>query len=153
DAAADTTLPPVPAAAPGTPRRATPTVQPTITASASGDVRYRNRRLIVLYFDLSAMPPPDQMRAYTAARKFIGEQMKAQDLIAIMPCEGGGVRVKQDFTADRVQLGDTLDALMYGEQKDADEMPDATTDTGTAFGQDDAEFNILNTDRQLSALQ
>src|SRR5690349_11099858 len=32
-------------------------------------------------------------------------------------------------------------------------MPDSTTDTGTAFGQDDAEFNILNTDRQLSALQ
>ncbi len=32
-------------------------------------------------------------------------------------------------------------------------MPDQTVDVGTAFGQDDAEFNILNTDRQLSALQ
>src|SRR5262249_22698025 len=48
---------------------------------------------------------------------------------------------------------DTLDTLMYGEQRDADDLPDATTDTGSAFGQDDAEFNILNTDRQLSALQ
>src|SRR4029434_9345809 len=28
-----------------------------------------------------------------------------------------------------------------------------TADTGAAFGQDDAEFNIFNTDRQLSALQ
>src|SRR6185312_12399671 len=28
-----------------------------------------------------------------------------------------------------------------------------TPDTGAAFGQDDSEFNIFNTDRQLSALQ
>jgi VWFA-related protein len=70
-----------------------------------------------------------------------------------MTFEGGAVRVKQDFTADRVQLADTIDTLMYGEQRDPDDMPDATTDIGTAFGQDDAEFNILNTDRQLSALQ
>jgi VWFA-related protein len=146
-------LPPVPAAAPGQPRRASPTVQPTITGSAPGDVRYRDRRLIVLYFDLTAMPPPDQMRAYTAARTFIGEQMKAQDLIAIMTFDGGAVRVKQDFTADRSLLADTIDTLIYGEQRDAEDLPDATTDTGTAFGQDDAEFNILNTDRQLSALQ
>ena len=48
--------------------RAAPTVQPTITGSSPGDIRYRNRRLVVLYFDLSAMPPPDQMRAFTAAR-------------------------------------------------------------------------------------
>jgi VWFA-related protein len=149
----DAALPPIPAAPPGTPRRAAPTVQPTITASAPGDVRYRDRRLIVLYFDLSAMPPLDQMRAYTSARKFVAEQMKAQDLIAIMTFSGGAVRVKQDFTADRTQLADTIDTLMYGEQRDADDLPDATTDTGSAFGQDDAEFNILNTDRQLSALQ
>src|SRR6202023_3590563 len=30
---------------------------------------------------------------------------------------------------------------------------DSTADTGSAFGQDDGEFNIFNTDRQLSALQ
>jgi VWFA-related protein len=146
-------LPTVPPTPPGHVRRAAPTVQPTITGSAPGDVRYRNRRLIVLYFDLSAMPGLDQVRAYKAAKQFIGEQMHAQDLIAIMTFDGGSVKVKQDFTADRVLLTDTIDTLMYGEQKDADEMPDATTDTGTAFGQDDAEFNILNTDRQLSALQ
>src|SRR5438552_2043856 len=146
-------LPPVPAAPAGRPMRTAPTVQPTISASAAGDVRYRNRRLLVLYFDLSAMPPPDQMRAYTAARKFMDEQIKAQDLVAIMTFEGGAVRVRQDFTADRVMLKDVLDTLIYGEQRDANDMPDVTTDVGTAFGQDDAEFNILNTDRQLSALQ
>ena len=30
---------------------------------------------------------------------------------------------------------------------------DSTADTGAAFGQDDAEFNIFNTDRQLAAIR
>ena len=85
--------------------RAAAAVQPTISAPSPGDIRYRDRRLVVLYFDLTAMPPPDQMRAYKAARKFIGEQMKPQDLIAIMTFEGGGVRVKHDFTGDRAAAG------------------------------------------------
>jgi VWFA-related protein len=65
---------------------------------------------------------------------------------------GGAVRVKQDFTADEAQLRSVLETLMYGDDKDGDGIPDST-DIGTAFGQDDAEFSILNTDRQLSALQ
>src|ERR1700737_2981569 len=37
---------------------------PHISATPDGAVRYRDRRLLVLYFDLTAMPPGDQMRAY-----------------------------------------------------------------------------------------
>ena len=33
-----------------------------------GDIAYRDRRLLVLYFDLTAMPPADQMRAYQRTR-------------------------------------------------------------------------------------
>src|SRR5260221_230526 len=98
------------------------------------------------------MPPPDLMRAYAAGRKFIATQMKAQDLVAIMTFQGGAVKVKHDFTGDRAPLQEVFDTLIYGDDKDGDGISDAT-DTGTAFGQDDAEFNILNTDRQLSALQ
>jgi len=145
------TAPPPPARAPAGP--VAPIVQPTIATSAPGDIRYRNRRLIVLYFDLSAMPPLDQMRAYTAARTFLGSKIGPQDLVAIMTFEGGAVRLKNDFTGDRETLRQTIETLIYGEQKNADDLPDATTDIGTAFGQDDAEFNMLNTDRQLSALQ
>src|ERR1700722_6308889 len=36
-----------------------------ITAERPGDLRYQNRRLLVLYFDLTAMPPSDQLRAIT----------------------------------------------------------------------------------------
>ena len=34
---------------------------------AGGDLKYRDRRLLALYFDLTAMPVPDQLRAFDAA--------------------------------------------------------------------------------------
>jgi VWFA-related protein len=129
-----------------------PEEQHQISPSAPGDIRYRDRRLLVLYFDLTAMPPNDLMRAYGAGQKFITTQMKAQDFVAIMTFQGGAVKIKHDFTGDRAQLQEVFETLIYGDDKDGDGISDAT-DTGTAFGQDDAEFNILNTDRQLSALQ
>ena len=79
--------------------------------------------------------------------------MQTPDLVAIMSFEGGAVRVKQDFTDNRAQLQDVIARLVFGNDQDGDGIPDSTEDVGTAFGQDDAEFNILNTDRQLSALQ
>ncbi len=45
--------------------------------------------------------------------------------------------------------------MVVGEgQGSAEDVDDASSaDTGAAFGQDDSEFNVFNTDRQLSALQ
>ena len=40
-----------------------------------------------------------------------------------------------------------------GQGFDETASDDSTADTGAAFGQDDSEFNIFNTDRQLAALQ
>ena len=34
-----------------------------ITPETPGDIRYRDRRLMAMYFDMSAMPVPDQIRA------------------------------------------------------------------------------------------
>src|SRR5436309_10159362 len=48
---------------------------PFISSTPDGAIRYRDRRLVVLYFDATAMPPNDQMRAYSAAQKFIDAQM------------------------------------------------------------------------------
>ena len=123
-----------------------------ISAGQPGDIRYRNRRLLVLYFDMTALPPPDLLRAYNAATKYVKTQMSPADLIAVMGFQGGGVRVKQDFTDNKEQLLEVIQTLVFGEDKDGDGIPD-TLEEGTAFGQDDAEFAILNTDRQLSALQ
>src|SRR5204862_150432 len=43
---------------------------PQISSGPAGSVHYRDKRLVVLYFDLTAMPPNDQIRAYAAAQRF-----------------------------------------------------------------------------------
>lgn len=117
--------------------------------------KYKDHRLIALYFDLTAMPPQDQMRALGAAETFVRTQMTAADLISVLRFSGGSVDVLQDFTADRNRLLSILETMVVGEgQGNGDSIDDSSSaDTGAAFGQDDSEFNIFNTDRQLSALQ
>lgn len=117
--------------------------------------RYKNRRLLALYFDMSAMLPADQLRALYAAEQFIRTQMTSVDLVSIMRYNSASVDVLQDFTADRDRLLSILETMIVGEGQDsAEEVDDASSaDTGAAFGQDDSEFNVFNTDRQLSALQ
>src|SRR5579862_3722116 len=126
-----------------------------ITPDRPGDNRYRDRRLLALYFDMTAMTPPDQLRALAAARKFIRTQIAPPDLLALMLYEGGAVRVVEDFTADRERLLRAIQTLIVGEAQGFEQADndDSSADTGAAFGQDDSEFNIFNTDRQLSALQ
>jgi len=69
-----------------------------IAPERPGDVRYRDKRLLALYFDMVAMPIPDQLRALEYAQKFIRTQMTPADLVAIMMFDNGSVRVLQDFT-------------------------------------------------------
>ena len=117
--------------------------------------RYRDRRLLVLYFDMAAMRPADQLRALNAAEHFIRTQMTSVDLLSIMRYNSATVEVLQDFTADRDRLLSILQTMIVGEGQDSADEPDdaSSSDRGAAFGQDDAEFNVFNTDRQLSALQ
>jgi VWFA-related protein len=117
--------------------------------------RYKGHRLLAMYFDMTAMRPDDQLRALSAAEKFVREQMTAADLVSILRFSGGSVDVLQDFTADRNRLLSILQTMIVGEgQGSVESIDDASSaDTGAAFGQDDSEFNIFNTDRQLSALQ
>src|SRR6058998_486963 len=143
---------PAPAPPAGAQQPAAELVQPKIptqiTPPAPGDSRYRDRRLLVLFFDLMNVSPADQLRAFTAADKFIRTQMKTPDLVAIMSFAAGSVKVLQDFTNDQEALFAVLEKLIYPDDND-----NATADTGAAFGQDNSEFNIFNTDRQLAALQ
>src|SRR5213594_738967 len=143
---------PAPAPPAGAQQPAAEVVQPKIptqiTPPASGDSRYRDRRLLVLFFDLMNVSLADQLRAFTAADKFIRTQMKTPDLVAIMSFAAGSVKVLQDFTNDQEALFAVLEKLIYPDDND-----NATADTTAAFGQDTGEFNIFNTDRQLAALQ
>jgi len=126
-----------------------------IVPETEDNERYKNRRLLALYFDMSAMRPADQIRALSAAKQFIRTQMTSVDLVSILRYEGGAVDILQDFTADRNTLLSILETLVVGEAQGETETTDdsSSADTGAAFGQDDSEFNVFNTDRQLSALE
>jgi len=119
-----------------------------ISVERPGDLRYADRRLLALYFDMSGMSPADQIRALDAAQVFVRKQMTPADLMAIMAYAGGEVMVYEDFTADRERLLSTLTTMIIGEDEN---VPEPVND-GT-FGQSGGEFAIFRTDRQLSALQ
>jgi VWFA-related protein len=125
-----------------------------IAPEKPGDIKYKDRRLMVMFFDMTSMPIGDQIRAQTAAEKFLKTQMTKSDLMAIMTFSSD-IKVVEDFTDDRDQLLKDIKSLTIGEgqgmEVNADD--DSASDTGAAFTQDDTEFNIFNTDRQLGALE
>lgn len=146
-----TAAPPLPPTVPIVPLEKYPRAQ--IAPETAGKVRYHDRRLLVLYFNLDSMPVPDQLRTFKAADKFVRTQMTQSDLMAIMIYDGASVRVLQDFTDDRERLLTIIQTVAVGENQLSRDTITDLSDSGTAFGQDDSEFNLFNTDRQLSALQ
>ena len=125
-----------------------------ITPAKAGEVKYKDRRLMVLFFDMTSMPIADQIRAQDSAVKFIKTQITASDLVALMTFSAD-VKVVDDFTDDRDKLVKDVKNLTVGEGQGFDiaDTSDAAADTGAAFTADDSEFDIFNTDRQLSALE
>ncbi|HLH17585.1 MAG TPA: VWA domain-containing protein [Bryobacteraceae bacterium] len=125
-----------------------------IAPEKPGDIKYKDKRLMVLFFDMTSMPLADQLRAQDAATKFVKTQMTPSDLMAIMTFSND-IKVVEDFTDDRDALLKDIKGLTIGEGQGFDEATndDSTSDTGAAFTQDDTEFNIFNTDRQLAALE
>jgi VWFA-related protein len=123
------------------------TVQPPPNQNTQpvAPLRYQDRRLLVLFFDLMNTPQADQLRAFVAADKFIRSQMQTPDLISIMTFQKGVIGMLVDFTDNREILLTALGKLMYPEEDESDPVG--------AFGQDSGEFNLFNTDRQLAALQ
>ena len=126
-------------------------------AAPSAALRYRDRRLLILYFDLSSMPAQDQIRAQNAAMKFIDQQLTPADLVAVLTFSTQ-LRVVQEFTDDRDALQEAVHSFRTGEGADLVDLGstgDDTTgvDNGEAFTADETEFNVFNTDRKLSALE
>src|SRR6185369_14972409 len=88
-----------------------------IASSKPGEVKYKDRRLLVMFFDMTSMPVADQVRAQTAAQKFIKTQMTKSDLMAIMTFSSE-LKVMQDFTDYRDALTKVVKKLIVGEGSD-----------------------------------
>jgi len=130
------------------------TVWPPIAPARPGEVKYKDRRLLVLFFDQAGMPVADQYRAQQAALKFLNTSITQSDLVAVM-AYATDLRVLQDFSGDRDQLVHTIRSMSIGEtgMSNGSTGADSDSDTGAAYSQDDTEFNIFNTDRKLAALE
>ncbi len=130
-----------------------PAVPATDTAA---QLQFKDRRLIILFFDLSAMEPDEIDHAVTSAEHYLDAQMAPADLVAIVSL-GSSLLVNQDFTTDRALLKKQLDEFSTGSGQGFEEGTTGTTegtpDTGQPFTADDTEYNIFNTDRRLEALR
>ncbi|HXZ34157.1 MAG TPA: VWA domain-containing protein [Terriglobales bacterium] len=124
-----------------------------LAASAN---EFKDRRLIVLFFDLSAMEPDEIDRAISSATNYVDSQMAPADLVAVVSL-GNSLTVNQDFTTDHDLLKKELVAFNTGAGQGFEEgstgSTEGTPDTGQPFTVDDTEYNIFNTDRRLEALR
>ena len=112
-----------PAPAPPQPEVAS-VVQTGSRPPPTGDTRYRNRRLIILFFDLSAMPPAgSDARVSTAALKYLEQQMTPADLLAIMTLRGRRGPREAGLHRRPREAAQVIDVLIYGEDKDGDGVP------------------------------
>jgi VWFA-related protein len=124
---------------------------------AAAPEELKDRRLIVMFFDLSSMQPEDITRAVDAAKDYINNHMAPADLAASVSLVSS-LSMDQDFTNDKAALikavskydgteGSGFDAGSEGGGTDS------TSDDSSSFVADDSEFNALNTDRQLYAIR
>ena len=145
----DNVLPP---AAPVARAAAAPAAQ--IAPAHAGAVKYKDRRLLVLFFDQAGMAVADQIRAQQAALKFLKTGLTQSDLVAVMTYSTT-LSVLQDFTSDRDALAAVVQHLSIGDtgMSNGSTGDDSEGDTGAAYTSDDSEFNIFNTDRKLAALE
>lgn len=127
------------------------TTTPKIVASRNAPNQIvRDKRLIVLFFDVSAMEPEEVDRCVKSATEFVDKQMSAADLVAVVTL-GDSMQVLQDFTADRDTIKKAV-AAINGDESQGFEAQNTTSDTGAQFTADDSEYNIFNSDRRLQAI-
>jgi VWFA-related protein len=129
----------VPQAKPFSTQPSQPANQPTTPAANAAD-QFKDRRLIILFFDLSAMEPDEIDRAVTSAQHYVDTQMAPADLVSIVSL-GSALLVNQDFTSDREVLKKQLQTFGEGSGQGYEEGTTGTTegtpDTGQPFTADD----------------
>src|SRR5579863_8417019 len=127
-----------------------PVVKPQATLDA------RDRRLILLFFDFSAMEVDQIDRAVDAAKKYVNTRMQGADLIAIVSLTTN-MRLDLDFSDDKNKIISVLSAYNsssgQGFDSGATGSAEGSAETGGSFTPDDTDYNTFSADRKLLALQ
>ena len=138
-----------------------PVDSPTPVAEEEISNQVRDRRMLVLFFDMSSMGNEDLRRARLAAEKFIARQMSPADLVSVVTYSTQ-LSVWSDFTNDRARIHQALERLKPGASAGLSQNAYAPAEngeydvsgyTGAAYTPDETEFNVFNTDQKLAALE
>ena len=121
----------------------------------------RDRRMLVLFFDMTSMETDDILRAHAAARKFLKQQMTPADLVSVVVFSTRLV-VLANFTNDRAVLDKAIGVIVPGAASQLSNPLYAAAQngeydvqqyTGAAYTPDETEFNVFNTDQKLEAVE
>ncbi len=114
----------------------------------------QDRRLIILFFDLSSLETEDLIRSITTAQDFVTRKSTPYDLLSIVTYSSS-LQMVQDFTNDHDLLTSCLKHLDPTEAGDApqEDLTDPSDTSDDVYVPDDTQFNIFNTDRRLSAIE
>ena len=133
--------------------------KPTAEPVKETPERFKDRRLLVLFFDFAGMQVADQLRAQDAALQFIEQKLTTSDLVQVMSF-ASGIRIDQEFTDDRAKLLEAIKKFRIGEGlmpsiegaigPDGAEPPPVEEETNAP---EEIEFDLFNTDRKLGALE
>jgi VWFA-related protein len=124
---------------------------------ASGQpLQARDRRLMLLFFDFSAMEPDEIDRAVDAGKKYVQSNMQPADMVALMSLSTN-MSLDLDFTDNKekilAKLSTYNDSEGQGFENGSTGSAEGGAETSGAFSADDTDYNTFSADRKLLALQ
>ncbi len=125
-------------------------------AGNAAPINAQDRRLMVFFFDFSAMQPEDIDRAVNAAKKFVETKMQPADLVGLVSLVTT-LKLDLDFTDDKAKILAKLAAYSSSEgqgfENGATGSSEGAPETGGAYTPDDTDYNTFSADRKLLALE
>jgi len=139
----------------------------TVTGAAGGEtgsllrptqenLEARDRRLMLLFFDFSAMEPEEIERAVEAGKKYVQANMQPADMVALVSL-ATNMKLDLDFTADKQKILSILSSYNGSEGQGFENgttgSSEGAAETSGAYTADDTDYNTFSADRKLLALQ
>jgi VWFA-related protein len=116
----------------------------------------RDRRLMLLFFDFSAMEPDDIDRAVDAGKKYVKAKMAPADMVALMSL-ATNLHLDLDFTDDKDKILATLSSYNNSEgqgfENGLEGSSSGAAETSGSYTPDDTDYNTFSADRKLLALE
>jgi VWFA-related protein len=116
----------------------------------------RDRRLMLMFFDFSAMEPDDIDRAVNAGKKYVQGKMQPADMVALMSLSTN-LSLDLDFTDDKDKILAKLSSYNNSEgqgfETGLEGSSEGTAETSGSYTPDDTDYNTFSADRKLLALE